>query len=318
MAYGLDMTDEMLALARANQAAAGATNVEFLKGHIEAIPLPDASVDVIISNCVINLSGDKPRVFAEAFRVLKPGGRLAVSDVIVRATLPNAVRQSMPLWTGCVAGALEEYEALALLAATGFAMPTIEPTRMYTRDDAHALLAGSGLDTGMADHVAGTIMSAFIRATKPAADAPVLRSAAADDLAEWHALLRAAALPVEGVDTGVLRHATVAEAGAALAGAAALVPCDDSALLRSVVVGPAWRGHRVGERLVTQLLTSADAAGVAATYLLTTTADQWFPRFGYRAVPRADVPTAVQATEEFRALCPASAVVMRRARGGVG
>jgi SAM-dependent methyltransferase len=166
-AYGLDMTDEMLALALENKSRAGAENVEFLKGHIEAIPLPSNTVDVIISNCVINLSGDKGRVLAEAFRVLKPGGRFAVSDVVVRAGLPAPVRENMALWTGCVAGALEESEFLARLTAAGFANPTIEPTRIYSRADAVALLQGTGLDASLADEVEGRIMSAFVRATKP-------------------------------------------------------------------------------------------------------------------------------------------------------
>jgi SAM-dependent methyltransferase len=166
-AYGLDMTDEMLALALENKAKAGATNVEFLKGHIEAIPLPSNTVDVIISNCVINLSGDKRQVLKEAFRVLKPGGRFAVSDVITRAGLPQAVKESMALWTGCVAGALEEQEFLSLLKDAGFENASIEPTRVYTRDDAAALLAGTGLDETLADEVQGKIMSGFVRATKP-------------------------------------------------------------------------------------------------------------------------------------------------------
>ena len=173
-AYGLDMTDEMLALAQENKAKAGATNVEFLRGHIESIPLPSNTVDVIISNCVINLSGDKRQVLREAFRVLKPGGRFAVSDVVVREGLPAAVRESMPLWTGCVAGALEENEFLTLLREVGFDDPSIEPTRVYTRDDAAALLEGTGLDASLADDVEGKIMSGFVRATKPgsAADRP--------------------------------------------------------------------------------------------------------------------------------------------------
>ena len=168
-AYGLDMTDEMLDLALQNKEKAGATNVEFLKGHIEAIPLPSNTVDVIISNCVINLSGDKRQVLREAFRVLKPGGRFAVSDVITREGLPEPVKESMALWTGCVAGALEESEFLALLREVGFEEPSIEPTRIYTRDDAAALLAGTGLDESLADRVEGRIMSGFVRATKPGA-----------------------------------------------------------------------------------------------------------------------------------------------------
>lgn len=167
-AYGLDMTDEMLALANENKRRAGATNVEFLKGTIEQIPLPDASVDVIISNCVINLSGDKRRVLAEAFRVLAPGGRFAVSDVVVRGRPPQAVRESMELWIGCVAGALEEEEFLGLLRDVGFEHPTIEPTRIYTAADAAAFLTGAGLDVAsMAAEIDGRFMGAFIRATKP-------------------------------------------------------------------------------------------------------------------------------------------------------
>jgi arsenite methyltransferase len=171
-AYGLDMTDEMLALALENKARAGATNVEFLKGHIEAIPLPSNTVDVIISNCVINLSGDKRRVLTEAFRVLRPGGRFAVSDVIVREGLPEPVKASMAMWTGCVGGALEEQEFISLLTAVGFESPSIEPTRVYTRDDGVALLAGTGLEERFADEMEGRILSGFVRATKPGTSAP--------------------------------------------------------------------------------------------------------------------------------------------------
>ena len=168
-AYGIDMTDEMLALARENQRQAGVANVEFLKGSIEALPLPDNHADVIISNCVINLSVDKTRVLAEAFRVLKPGGRFAVSDVVIRGEVPAAVRQSMELWVGCVAGALEESEFRDLLAGTGFVDVDIEPTRVYAFEDARTVLAGAGLDTDqIAREVSGRIMGAFIRARKPA------------------------------------------------------------------------------------------------------------------------------------------------------
>jgi SAM-dependent methyltransferase len=168
-AYGLDMTDEMLALARANQTKAGATNVEFLKGEIENIPLPSQAVDVIISNCVINLSADKPLVLKEAFRVLRPGGRFAVSDVVCRGDIPEAVRHNMELWVGCVAGALEENEYKRLLAQAGFVDIEVEPTRIYAFEDARAVLAGAGLDVDvLAREVSGRIMGAFIRARKPA------------------------------------------------------------------------------------------------------------------------------------------------------
>ncbi len=167
-AYGLDMTDEMLALARENQRKAGVSNVEFLKGEIEHVPLPDDTVDVIISNCVINLSADKDRVLAEAFRVLKPGGRLAVSDVVVRGEVPEAIRRSVELWIGCVAGALEEREYRDKLAKAGFGEIDVEPTRVYKVEDARDFLAGAGLDADtIAPAVDGKFMSAFIRARKP-------------------------------------------------------------------------------------------------------------------------------------------------------
>ncbi len=169
-AYGLDMTDDMLTLARQNAAEAGITNVEFLKGQIEQIPLPDNSVDVIISNCVINLSGDKRATLAEAFRVLKPGGRFAISDVVVRGEVPAAVRRSMELWVGCVAGALEESEFTSLLADVGFVDADIEPTRLYKSEDARQFLTESGIDVNAnLAEIDGKFMAAFVRATKPTA-----------------------------------------------------------------------------------------------------------------------------------------------------
>ena len=174
-AYGLDMTDEMLALARDNQKKAGAQNVEFLKGAIENIPLPENSVDVIISNCVINLSGDKDRVLREAFRVLKPGGRLAISDVVVRGEVPADIRKSVELWVGCVAGALEEFEYRDKLFSAGFENIDIEPTRVYRVEEARDFLAAAGLDVDkVAPLIDGKFMSAFVRATKPASRASVV------------------------------------------------------------------------------------------------------------------------------------------------
>ncbi len=168
-AYGLDMTDEMLDLARRNQAEAGVTNVEFLKGEIEHIPLPEASVDVVISNCVINLSGDKDAVLAEAFRVLKPGGRFAVSDVVVRGSVPREIRRSIELWVGCVAGALEETEYREKLERAGFVDVSIEPTRIYDIDEAREFLSAEGVDVErLAPAAQGRFMSAFVRATKAA------------------------------------------------------------------------------------------------------------------------------------------------------
>ena len=167
-AYGLDMTDEMLALAEENRRKSGLNNVEFLKGEIEHIPLPDNSVDVIISNCVINLSGDKDRVLEEAFRVLRPGGRFAVSDVVVRGEVPAAIRKSMELWVGCVAGALSDREYTDKLASAGFEDIGIEITRVYDADDARAFLAGEGFnDDKIVNEVNAKFVSAFVRASKP-------------------------------------------------------------------------------------------------------------------------------------------------------
>lgn len=166
--YGLDMTDDMLFLARENARRAGVENVEFLRGEIERIPLPEASVDVIISNCVINLSSDKDRVFAEAFRVLRPGGRLAVSDIVVRGPVPPAIRRSVELWAGCVAGALDEADYRAKLAAAGFEAIEVEPVRLYKVEDARDLLLAAGFDPGaLAPDLDGKFASAFIRARKP-------------------------------------------------------------------------------------------------------------------------------------------------------
>jgi arsenite methyltransferase len=168
-AYGLDMTDEMLALARENQRKAGVDNVEFLKGEIERIPLPDNSVDVIISNCVINLSVDKDRVLREAFRVLKPGGRFAISDVVTRGEVPETIRQDILLWAGCIAGALPDTDYSAKLAAAGFAAIEIRPTRIYNVEDARGFLSDKGVDVdALARQVEGKFMSAFVRAVKPA------------------------------------------------------------------------------------------------------------------------------------------------------
>jgi arsenite methyltransferase len=168
-AYGLDMTDEMLELARENQRKAGATNVEFLKGTIEEIPLPDDSVDVIISNCVINLAADKDRVLREAFRVLKPGGRLAVSDVVTKGDVPAPVKKSIELWIGCVAGALAEEEYASKLSAAGFTEISVEPTRIYRVEEAREFLTSAGIDVAaIGSEIDGKFRSAFVRASKPA------------------------------------------------------------------------------------------------------------------------------------------------------
>jgi arsenite methyltransferase len=308
-AYGLDMTDEMLELARRNQRDAGVENVEFLKGEIESIPLPDSSVDVIISNCVINLSGDKRRVLAEAYRVLKPGGRFAVSDVVVRGPVPDDVRKNMELWVGCVAGALEESEFTQLLADAGFTNADIEPTRLYAAEDAAAFLASSGLDAAaMAREIDGKFMSAFVRATKPAAS-PTLRPATDADLPAVEQMLAASGLPTTGV-AEALGEFIVAESGDRIVGVVGLELCGEHALLRSTAVAPEWQGRGLGRQLVERIIAEAEARGIKALYLLTTTAERYFPSFGFVRTVRESVPEPVRATAEFSSACPASATIM--------
>jgi SAM-dependent methyltransferase len=278
-AYGLDMTDDMLALAKRNVAEAGVTNVEFLRGRIEEIPLPSASVDVIISNCVINLSGDKRRVLAEAFRVLKPGGRFAVSDVVVRGEVPAEVRRSMELWVGCVAGALEEQEFRTLLAENGFSDIDIEATRVYKAEDACVFLQDPGIDVSAnLEQIDGKFMAAFVRATKPhdaPSAIPSIRRATKDDLMAVEALLRERSLPTDGVAALFAADPTqfvVATDGTVVIGVAGVETCGDNGLLRSVAVRHDWQHRDVGRHLVTRALNDAEARGISALYLLTTTA----------------------------------------------
>ncbi|WP_310569679.1 arsenic resistance N-acetyltransferase ArsN2 [Gemmatimonas sp.] len=320
-AYGLDMTDDMLALARQNAAEAKVENVEFLKGQIEAIPLPDNSVDVIISNCVINLSGDKRRVLAEAFRVLKPGGRFAVSDVVTRGAMPDDVRRNMELWVGCVAGALEESEFHALLTEAGFTHTDIEPTRIYKPEDAVQFLTESGLDTANVAAMEGKIMAAFVRATKPAAARASMRAATVEDTPAILQLLTGASLPVDGVtellasDARQFIVASAPDFDATVVAVAGLEVCGNNALLRSVAVRADWQRHGLGHQLVQRVVCEAEARGIHALYLLTMTAEHYFPRFGFETVTRDAVPAEIANTLEFRSACPASATAMARKLG---
>jgi N-acetylglutamate synthase-like GNAT family acetyltransferase len=282
-------------------------------------------VDVVISNCVVNLAGDKRRVLAEAFRVLRPGGRFAVSDVVVRGEIPAAVRRSAELWLGCVAGALEEREFAALLADAGFEHAAVEPTRVYAADDVRALVAAAGVEAGAApDQLDGRLMAAFVRATKPAAagDAaagpPALRPARPDDLPAVRRLLGTAGLPTAGL--AELFGASAADfvvaddpgAPGELAAVAGIEVCGDDALLRSVAVRAAWRGRGLARALVGRVADDAARRGLGALYLLTTTAAHYFPRLGFARVARDAVPPPVAGTVEFRGACPASATAMVR------
>lgn len=316
--YGLDMTDEMLALARDNARRAGVGNVEFLKGEIESVPLPDASVDVVVSNCVINLSADKPRVLREAFRVLRPGGRFAVSDIVIRGPVPPELRGSVEAWIGCVAGALEEAEYRTLLAAAGFVDVDLEPTRIYGAEDLRAIAAAAGLDPDrVIPLVEGRIMSAFVRARKPGpreggtAGQPVeLGPARPEDLAEVLGLLGRAGLPPDGV-AGHVTGFLVARAAGRLVGVVGLELYGASALLRSLAVAPEWQGRGLGTTLARRALEAARARGVERVFLLTTTAADFFRRLGFRPVGREEVDPAVRGSAEFAAACCQTAVVMR-------
>jgi arsenite methyltransferase len=339
-AYGLDMTDEMLALANENKRKAGSENVEFLRGEIEQIPLPDNTVDVIISNCVINLSADKKRVIAEAYRVLKPGGRLAVSDVVVRGEVPPAVRRNMELWIGCVAGALGEQEFLTLLREAGFENPSIEPTRFYSSEDAMAFLAGSGLDAeSFAREIDGRFFSGFVRATKPLVragkgsccgpdccgtdeDTPIAmthkpttsiayRSAEASDRAAVHGLLENLGLPIAGVPDD-LSNFIVATHDGNVVGVTGLELADSNAvLLRSVGVHPAHRKNGVARRLVALAIEDARSMNIRSVYLLTPSAETYFARWGFVKTARSGIPAALAATSEFQGACSESTTLMK-------
>jgi arsenite methyltransferase len=319
-AYGLDMTDEMLALARENARRAGVGNVEFLKGDIESIPLPDESVDVIISNCVVNLAADKSRVLREAFRVLRPGGRFAVSDIVVLGPVPDEVRRSAELWMGCIAGALEAEQFERLLAEAGFIGVSLEPTRVYQVADVREDLQGSGFDVeAVGTLVDGKFAAAFVRGRKPTRkECVTLRRAKASDRDAVAAILTGAGLPLEGVPED-LAHFTVAEHQAdGVVGVAGLELFPNTALLRSVAVAPAWRRSGIGNELVEAALAEATRCGCRDVYLLTTTAADYFPRFGFGCVARETVPRPMQDSAEFRGACPSSATVMRRSTAGQG
>ena len=280
--YGLDMTDEMLELAEANRKQAGADNVEFLKGYIEEIPLEGESVDVIISNCVINLSSDKPAVFSEMQRVLRPGGRLGITDVVASDDLTVDDRAQRGSYTGCIAGALSFGEYRAALAAAGFVRIEVVPTH----------------------DVADGMHSAIVRAVKTAAR---VRPAGSPDRASVERLVRSAELPTEGlVDAW---RTWVAEDGTKAIGTASIERHGNALLLRSLAVAPDYRNQGIGELLVR---TALDAAGPGPVTLLTETAAEWFRRFGFRTIARSSLDPALHDSVEVRELCSDSAVALTR------
>lgn len=309
-AYGLDMTDEMLAAARANQSRAGITNAEFIKGHIEAIPLPANTMDVIVSNCVINLSGDKDQVLAEAYRVLKPGGRLAVSDIVLVRPLPPSVQQNLAAWSGCVAGALTAEDYRRKLAAAGFTGLEIVTTRVYDFTDERGGQFLPDLTAAERQALKGSLISAFIRAKKPAIPLRFgtdysLRPARPADLPAIESLLTA----------GVADHLStffVADAGG-VAGVIGLELAGENALLRSLAVAGDQRKRGLGSALFHQALDQARQAGATTAYLLTNTAEQFAARQGFTPIGRSDIPADLLTASALATACPASSACLQKA-----
>ena len=304
-AYGLDMTDEMLATANTNKAKLGIANVEFLKGHIEEIPLPDNSVDVVISNCVINLSVDKDAVFREIHRVLKPGGRMAVSDVVTLKPLPEWLRKNLAVWTGCIAGALSIDEFKAKLRTAGFGDPSVEVTRVYDPVDL-------GFDPNATKDAIG---SAFIRAQKakqvlqPGMDFQI-RPATTADFPAIHALLTAANLPVAGVAAANGEY-MVADLSGKVAGVLGIEKSAGAALLRSFAVQDDFRKRGIGEALVRHVLGQLKFEGISPLFILTNTAEAFAARFGFVKVNREEIPDALLAASALGTACPASSTCMK-------
>jgi arsenite methyltransferase len=313
-AYGLDMTDEMLAEANANKAKAGLANAEFLKGHIEDIPLPAAAVDVVISNCVINLSADKDKVFAEIFRVLRPGGRVAVSDIVATKPLPEALRTNLLAWAGCVAGALTDEEYTAKLAAAGFGDIEIIVTRVYDLTGPSAQKIVPGATPAQLAEYNGSLVSAFIRAKKPARRLQqgrdyVIRPARPGDLPAIEALLAASGLAAVEIAAGLDRFLVADKNG--VIGVIGNEYHAAAALIRSLAVAPGLRKAGVASALLDQAAAQAEAAGSAVAYLFTNTAADYFAKRGFKPVDRRDVPAAILASPAVSTCCCASAVALR-------
>ena len=312
-AYGLDMTDEMLAAANANKAKAGAENAEFLKGHIEDIPLPASEVDVVISNCVINLSTDKQKVFAEIQRVLKPGGRMAVSDIVLTKPLPEKLRQDVLAWAGCIAGAMEVSEYTDKLAQAGFEDIEIQVTRVYDLNEPFLQGRLAGLSKQEIDECNGAVVSAFIRAKKPARmlDAEkeiTVKLAEQADFREIHELLSQNGLPTAGVDPATGKY-YVAE-NSELMGIVGAEYYGSAAMLRSLAVKPQFKKSGVAKALIANALAILKMNAVTNVYVITNTAEKYLNRFGFRKIDRSEVPVTVLNTSALGDACPASSTYM--------
>jgi N-acetylglutamate synthase-like GNAT family acetyltransferase len=309
------MTDEMLAVAKANQARTGITNAEFIKGHIEAIPLPDHSVDVIVSNCVINLSGDKDQVLAEACRVLKPGGRLAVSDIVLVRPLPPSVQQNLAAWSGCVAGALEAEDYRRKLTAAGFTDLEIVTTRVYDFTDERGGQFLPDLTAAERQALNGSLISAFIRAKKPVTPLTpgtdyTVRPAKPADLPAIENLLTVSYLPTAGVADHLPTFLVADMDG--VAGVIGLELAGEHALLRSLAVAGKQRKQGLGSALFQQALDQARRAGATTAYLLTNTAAQFVARWGFTPIARNDIPVGLLTASALATACPASSACLQK------
>lgn len=312
-AYGLDMTDEMLAEANANKEKSGLSNVEFLKGHIEDIPLPEASVDVVISNCVINLSADKDQVFREIFRVLRAGGRVAVSDVVTTRPLPERIQQSMMAWAGCIAGALTSDEYIAKLSKAGFCDVEVVVTRVYDLTSPAAQQLAPWATPAELEEFNGSIVSAFIRAKKPACRlAPdkdyIVRPARPDDLEAIEKLLTSSGLVAVEVAASLDRF-LVADRGVVV-GVIGSEYADGTVLIRSLAIEPGLRKAGVAATLMDKAIMQAKVTGSTVAYLFTNTAAEYFARRGFINIERTEVPTVLLNSPAVSTCC-SSAIAMK-------
>ncbi len=299
VAYGVDMTDEMLALAQENRRQAGAMNAIFLRGTIENIPLPDSSIDVVISNCVINLSQDKPGVMAEMLRVLRPGGRLAIADTVVDRPVPDSAKKDMGLWCACMSGAPEASEYKRLLEEAGFVEVDVDV---------------EGWDDGDKEGRGFRVGSAFISGRRPATGGKGLRPpvpASAKDLPQMLNLLTGSALPTEGVADNLGNFVVMKTGEGTVVGLAGIEVYGHQVLFRSLCVAPEYRSLGIGARLTAALFRMAVARRCTEAYLLTTTAEKYAEKRGFHRVDRSDVKGPVTSSAEFESACPVTAVVMK-------
>lgn len=313
-AYGLDMTDEMLAVAKKNQARSGISNVEFLKGHIEAIPLIDHTIDVIISNCVINLSGDKDKVLQEGYRVLKPGGRLAISDIVLTRVLPLSVQKNITAWAGCIAGALLEEEYREKLISAGFTNIEIVRTRTYEFSQEQADVLLSELSEPERKSLSGSLVSAFIRAKKPTDKLVVdtdytIRTARESDLSAIDKLLSDSGLTNVGVREN-LSNFLVAECED-IVGVIGIEFAGHGVMLRSMAISQELRKRGIGAALFNRCLEIARAAGSKDAYLLTNIAEKFVVRWGFHKIQRSEIPDELMQSSMLNNFCPTSSSCMK-------